>query len=43
LKGFAEAVGYGAVDWSAEPLDPFLNINSAEDLLEARRLLQLKS
>lgn len=42
LKGFAEAVGYDAVDWPDEPFDPFLNINSAEDLLEAKRLLAQK-
>lgn len=39
LKGFAEAIGYAAVDWPTEPLDPFFNINSAEDLARAERLL----
>ena len=39
LKGFAELVGYVAVDWPAIPLDPFFNINSEQDLAEAERLL----
>jgi len=39
LKGLAEAVGYAAVDWASEPLDPFFNINSAEDLVQAEQLL----
>jgi molybdopterin-guanine dinucleotide biosynthesis protein A len=36
LRGFAEAVGFRAVEWSADR-DPFFNINSAEDLAEAER------
>jgi molybdopterin-guanine dinucleotide biosynthesis protein A len=39
LHGFAEAVGYCEVSWPAEPLDPFFNINSGEDLANAERLL----
>jgi molybdopterin-guanine dinucleotide biosynthesis protein A len=39
LKGFAEAIGFRAVDWSTEPSDPFFNINSAEDLAIAERML----
>jgi molybdopterin-guanine dinucleotide biosynthesis protein A len=35
LRGFAELVGYVPVDWLAEPLDPFFNINTAEDLAAA--------
>ena len=34
LRGFAEAIGFRAVEWTAES-DPFFNINSAEDLAEA--------
>ncbi len=38
LKGFAETVGFVAVEWPAEPSDPFFNINQAADLdLAARR------
>lgn len=40
LRGFAEAVGFVAVDWPAEPLDPFFNINSPDDLERAERLLR---
>lgn len=39
LRGFAELVGYVPVDWAAKPLDPFLNINTAEELAEAERRL----
>ena len=39
LKGFAEAIGFRAVDWPIEPNDPFFNINSAEDLAIAERML----
>ncbi len=39
LRGFAEAAGFAAVDWRAEPIDPFFNINSPEDLAAAERLL----
>lgn len=40
LKGFAEALGFAAVEWPAGPPDPFLNINSAEDLASAERLVR---
>lgn len=36
LIGFAEKIGYAAVDW---PGDPFFNINSPEDLAEAEARL----
>jgi molybdopterin-guanine dinucleotide biosynthesis protein A len=39
LKGFAEAVGYAAVEWPTYPVDPFFNINSQRDLAQAERLL----
>lgn len=39
LIGFAEAVGFGAAEWPAEPDDPFFNINSADDLRAAERRL----
>lgn len=40
LKGLAETVGYVAVDWSRERLDPFFNVNTSRDLAEAERLLK---
>jgi molybdopterin-guanine dinucleotide biosynthesis protein A len=39
LTGFAEAVGCRAVEWPAEPFDPFFNINDAADLARAEELL----
>ena len=39
LMGLAEAVGWTPVDWIAEPVDPFFNINSREDLAGAEKLL----
>lgn len=40
LTGFAEAAGYAAVEWPAEPLDPFFNINDEADLTRAEALLR---
>ena len=40
LMGLADAVGFVAVDWPAEPLDPFFNVNTAEDLARAEALLE---
>lgn len=40
LIGFAERVGFVTVEWPSEPLDPFFNINSPEDLAAAERLLR---
>jgi len=40
LRGFAEQVGFAAVDWPAEPVDPFFNINNKADLAEAERLIE---
>ncbi len=39
LRGFAKVIGFTAVDWPAGPVDPFFNINSAENLAAAERLL----
>ncbi|MDI6623554.1 MAG: molybdenum cofactor guanylyltransferase [Brevundimonas sp.] len=39
LWGFAEAVGFTAVDWPVAPADPFFNVNTAEDLAEAEARL----
>lgn len=43
LRGFAEAIGYLAVDWPVDPLDPFFNINSEQDLRKAEQLLVTRS
>lgn len=40
LTGFAEAVGYQAVDWPVGPIDPFFNINDGADLALAEALLR---
>ena len=40
LRGFAAHVGFAAVDWPAEPHDPFLNINRPEELEAAERRLR---
>ncbi|MGQ0588285.1 MAG: molybdenum cofactor guanylyltransferase [Sphingosinicella sp.] len=39
LRGFAETVGFIEVDWSVGSLDPFFNINSAQDLRRAEAML----
>jgi molybdopterin-guanine dinucleotide biosynthesis protein A len=39
LRGAAESMGGLAVEWAAEPFDPFFNVNSPEDLTEAERRL----
>jgi molybdenum cofactor guanylyltransferase len=41
LRALAEAVGYVEVEWATDPLDPFFNINSPDDLVRAQRLLTL--
>lgn len=39
LGGFARHVDAATVDWPLEPFDPFFNVNNADDLAEAERLL----
>ncbi|MBF0664853.1 MAG: molybdenum cofactor guanylyltransferase [Brevundimonas sp.] len=39
LKGFAAEVGFVAVDWPDQPVDPFFNVNTPEDLARAEALL----
>lgn len=39
LKGLVSASGCRQVDWPNQPSDPFFNINSADDLIRAERLL----
>ncbi|MCL2430530.1 MAG: molybdenum cofactor guanylyltransferase MobA [Alphaproteobacteria bacterium] len=38
---FTERDGCAAADWPASPVDPFFNVNTPEDLLEADRLVAL--
>lgn len=40
LRGLAETVGYAVVDWPTDPEDPFFNINTSADLVEAKRRTQ---
>ena len=40
LIGFAERVGFVSEEWLSDPIDPFFNINSPEDLAAAERLLR---
>jgi molybdopterin-guanine dinucleotide biosynthesis protein A len=40
LSGFAERLNVRSVEWPIEPFDPFLNINSEEDLAEAERIFR---
>ena len=42
LHGFAEAVGYAAVAWPADPVDPFFNVNIEADLARAEAILKSK-
>ena len=37
LRGFASMIGFREVEWPSQPLDPFFNINSTDDLAEAER------
>ncbi len=39
LRGLGEAVGCAVADWSIEEGDPFININTAEDLAAAEAVL----
>lgn len=41
LIGFAEAVGFVAAEWMAEPFDPFFNINTPEELAAAEKIVSL--
>lgn len=39
LIGFAERLGMTEVEWPADPVDPFFNINTSEDLACAEQLV----
>jgi molybdopterin-guanine dinucleotide biosynthesis protein A len=40
LMGLADALGWAAVDWPTEPVDPFFNVNTPDDLRTAEALLR---
>lgn len=40
LTGFAELLKAVRVEWPVEPLDPFFNINTPEELAEAERIIR---
>lgn len=42
LRGFAAHVGHVEIAWPAEPVDPFLNINTEADLEAAEALLEIR-
>jgi molybdopterin-guanine dinucleotide biosynthesis protein A len=37
LKGLAASLGSSTIEWAAEPVDPFFNINTSAQLAEAAR------
>lgn len=37
LKAFAALVGFSEVEWPCEPVDPFFNINTTDEMIEAER------
>ena len=39
LWGFAEEVGFAPVVWPEQPIDPFFNVNSPEDLALAESII----
>lgn len=43
LIGFAEAVGYVAVEWQSDPHDPFFNVNTSRDLADAEAIIAKRS
>ena len=42
LLGFAERPGFAAVEWPVGPVDPFFNVNTAQDLERAEELMRSK-
>ena len=41
ISRWTQAQGIVAVEWEAEPVDPFFNVNTPDDLREAERLARL--
>ncbi len=42
VQDWTERYKVATVDWPADPIDPFFNVNTVEDLAEAERLLTLE-
>lgn len=40
LKGLGATAGFVAIEWPPAAIDPFFNVNTADDLAEAERLLR---
>ena len=43
LRGLSETVGYAVVDWPVDRGDPFININTADDMATAEMTLRSQS
>lgn len=43
MQAFAERCGLVAVDWPILPYDPFFNVNDANDLREAEKLIRMRA
>ena len=43
VENFAARFSVAVVEWSSEPIDPFFNVNTAEDLARAEALLRASS
>jgi molybdopterin-guanine dinucleotide biosynthesis protein A len=39
---FVQAHSHAVVDWPTEPVDPFFNVNTPDDLREAERLAEIR-
>jgi molybdenum cofactor guanylyltransferase len=39
LRGFAAEIGFRVAEWPSEPIDPFFNVNTAEELAQAEAWL----
>lgn len=40
IRGWANSHGVAHADWPSEPLDPFFNVNTLEDLAEAEAMVE---
>ena len=38
VRAFQEQIGFSEAEWAIEPYDPFFNVNTPEDLIEAERM-----
>jgi molybdopterin-guanine dinucleotide biosynthesis protein A len=42
VESWTARFGVATVAWPAEPVDPFFNVNTGEDLVKAERLARLE-